>query len=154
MPCLYFMIPTSLRKKSECFFSDALFTNSLNGRVLWRKRRVAQKSAEDEYCFVCLCVRERAHSLVHKVFVKEVHLWHSGYVNLHFLVSAFLSKIFNCPLFQARSERRASQHGWSALEENHYNLAVDAPPGENLLRTCTLHTLPHDPISYITLYIT
>lgn len=29
---------TSHRKKSECFLSDALFTNSLNGRVLWGKQ--------------------------------------------------------------------------------------------------------------------
>lgn len=34
IPRLFVMIDTSHRKKSECFLSDALFTNSLNGRVL------------------------------------------------------------------------------------------------------------------------
>lgn len=31
------LILTSHRKKSECFFSETLFTNSLNGRVLWKR---------------------------------------------------------------------------------------------------------------------
>lgn len=64
---------------------------------------------------LCVCLCES--SPVRKVFVKKVHLWHSGHVDLHFLVSTFLSKIFSGPLFQAGTERHPSQHGWSALEK-------------------------------------
>lgn len=49
--------------------------------------------------------------------MQEVHLWHSGHVDLHVLVSAFLSEIFNRPLLQAGPEIDASQHGRSALEK-------------------------------------
>lgn len=126
---------TSLRKKSECFFSEARFTNSLNVSVLWIKKCSWEQRRSTDLSF-CLCVRDS--SLVHKVFVKEVHLWHSGYVNLHFLVSPFLSKIFSCPLLQAWSETRASQHCWSALEKSHYNLAA---PQERLYSSPNLHTL-------------
>lgn len=70
---------------------------------------------------VCVCVDVfvRESSLVRKVFVQKVHLWHGGYVDLHLLVSTVLSKIFNRPLLEAGTERDASQHSRSALGNNH-----------------------------------
>lgn len=117
--CPCFVIVTSQRKKSECFFSDALFTNSLKGRVLWIKRCSWQICRESIVPCVCVDVFVRESSLVRKVFVQKVHLWHGGYVDLHLLVSTVLSKIFNRPLLEAGAERDASQHGRSALGNNH-----------------------------------
>lgn len=117
--CPCFEIVTSQRKKSECFFSDALFTNSLKGRVLWIKRCSWQICRESIVPCVCVDVFVRESSLVRKVFVQKVHLWHGGYVDLHLLVSTALSKIFNRPLLEAGAERDASQHGRSALGNNH-----------------------------------
>lgn len=117
--CPCFEIVTSQRKKSECFFSDALFTNSLKGRVLWIKRCSWQICRESIVPCVCVDVFVRESSLVRKVFVQKVHLWHGGYVDLHLLVSTVLSKIFNRPLLEAGAERDASQHGRSALGNNH-----------------------------------
>lgn len=61
-PCLFVMIDTSHRKKSECFLSDALFTNSLNGRVLWGKeaqlRNPQRQRADGRFSeSVQVCVR-------------------------------------------------------------------------------------------------
>lgn len=117
--CPCFEIVTSQRKKSECFFSDALFTNSLKGRVLWIKRCSWQICRESIVPCVCVDVFVRESSLVRKVFVQKVHLRHGGYVDLHLLVSTALSKIFNRPLLEAGAERDASQHGRSALGNNH-----------------------------------
>lgn len=117
--CPCFVIVTSQRKKSECFFSDALFTNSLKGRVLWIKRCSWQICRESIVPCVCVDVFVRESSLVRKVFVQKVHLRHGGYVDLHLLVSTALSKIFNRPLLEAGAERDASQHGRSALGNNH-----------------------------------
>lgn len=105
---------TSHRKKSECFLSDALFTNSLNGRVLWGKeaqlRNLQRRRADGRF-------HESVHvcSLVHKVFAQEVHLRHRGHVDLDFLFSSFLPEVFHRPPVQAGSESDASQHSWSAL---------------------------------------
>lgn len=77
----------------------------------WKYRGVTESSAEEE----SWAWGGRGGSPVGKVFMKEVHLRHSGHVDLHLLVSPFLSKISNCPLFQARSETRAPQHGRAAL---------------------------------------
>lgn len=117
--CPCFEIVTSQRKKSECFFSDALFTNSLKGRVLWIKRCSWQICRESIVPCVCVDVFVRESSLVRKVFVQKVHLRHGGYVDFHLLVSTALSKIFNRPLLEAGAERDASQHGRSALGNNH-----------------------------------
>lgn len=117
--CPCFVIVTSQRKKSECFFSDALFTNSLKGRVLWIKRCSWQICRESIVPCVCVDVFVRESSLVRKVFVQKVHLRHGGYVDFHLLVSTALSKIFNRPLLEAGAERDASQHGRSALGNNH-----------------------------------
>lgn len=62
---------------------------------------------------VCACVW--GSSLVHKVFVKKVHLCDSGNVDLHFLIWSSLSEIFNCPLFQTWPQINPSQDGWFTL---------------------------------------
>lgn len=144
-----FLILTSHRKKSECFFSDALFTNSLNGRVLstwstwqvWRFTTLCicvftSITVRTYWLFVALksCVTLRVglikcsilkkstnlcvhvSLLVGKVLVKEIHLWHRGHVNLHLPVSSFFSKIVNCPLLQAGTQRHASENSRSTLQ--------------------------------------
>lgn len=52
-----FVFVTSHRKKSECFLSDALLTNSLNGSVLW----INQCSWELVCAFLGVCVCVTAH---------------------------------------------------------------------------------------------
>lgn len=142
------LILTSHRKKSECFFSDALLTNSLNGRVLsmWSTWQVWRYTAacvftsitvRTYWLFVALksCVTLRAglikcsilkkqyklvcvhvSLLVGKVLVKEIHLGHRGHMNLYLLVSSFFSKIVNCPLLQAGTQRHASENSRSTLQ--------------------------------------
>lgn len=52
------MILTSHRKKSGCFFSDTLFTNSLNGRVLCGDKEQVSNPHTDS-ADLCLCATER-----------------------------------------------------------------------------------------------
>lgn len=106
------MIYTSQRKKSECCLSDALFTNSLNGRVLWGQEVEVRPRTDKRFHNEC----DRPSSLVRKVFAQEVHLRHRGHMDLDFLVPSLLPEVFHRPLLQAGSQPHTSQNRRSALE--------------------------------------
>lgn len=58
---LYFMTVTSHRKNSECCLSDALFTNSPNGRVLWGGGSAADTLSVCLYIHGCVFLCDWAH---------------------------------------------------------------------------------------------
>lgn len=78
---------TSHRKKSECFSSDALFTNSLNGSVLWIIMRgswgncctsvyVFVSESCYHYCFLATYVWCDARLYIHIRFLIFVYICH------------------------------------------------------------------------------